>query len=91
MVWPCQVVMLMLMMHVSMLEPVVLKVVMSRVRHRLRLRLVRLVAIRLHVGEIHWIHQDREGSLLIAAVLVSSWLLCFLLCLIVRDCYMYLS
>lgn len=82
--------MLMLMMHVSMLEPVVLKVVMSRVRHRLRLRLVRLVAIRrLHVGEIQWIHQDREGSLLIAAVLVSSWLLCFLLCLIVRDCYVF--
>ena len=51
-------------------------VVMSRVRHRLRLRLIQLVAMmrrRRHVGEIRWSHQ--EGNLLIAVVLVSSWLL----------------
>ena len=45
---------LLLLMHVSRMEPAVLLVVMSRVRHRLRLRLIRLVAMRWrrHVGEI---------------------------------------
>ena len=62
-------------------------VVMSRVRHhRLRLRLIQLVATmrrRRHVDEIRWKHQ--EGNLLIVVVLVSSWLfiVMFLLGLIV--------